>query len=348
MKGRVSGSGTTAIRLAVAYGLTIPGTIALFFIISAIGGSMHAPALGGPSTTLGASRAVATAKTDVLMHVLLDMLAVIVASRALGALFRHMRQPPVIGEVRAGILLGPSLLGRVAPGLAVDLLPAEIAPHLGVIAQLGVILYMFMVGLDLDTSTLMNKGHAAVAISHASIILPFLLGAGLALGLYPRLSSGAVPFTVFALFLGVAMSVTAFPVLARILTDRGMSRSPLGTMALTCAAVDDVTAWCLLALVVGVAQSKLGGVVATLLGAPGYIAFMLLIVRPLSMRLVRFGQREDLSAGTIAMVLACLLLSALIMASPASSPAVDGPEDRAPDRDGGRAGRQQTGAAPSS
>jgi Kef-type K+ transport system membrane component KefB len=181
-----------------------------------------------------------------------------------------------------------------------------------VIAQLGVILYMFMVGLELDTSTLVGRGHAAVAISHASIVVPFLLGAGLALGLYPRLSTGAVPFTPFALFLGVAMSVTAFPVLARILTDRGMSRSDLGIMALTCAAVDDVTAWCLLATVVGVAQAEVGRAVVVVLGATGYIATMALLARPLSRRLARFDQHEELSPGTTALVLASLLLSAAI------------------------------------
>ena len=120
------------------------------------------------------------------------------------------------------------------------------------IAQLGVILYMFLVGLDLNGDLLRKRGHATVAVSHASIVLPFLLGALLAVGLYPRLSSANVPFTSFALFLGVAMAVTAFPVLARILTDRRMSRTELGVMALTCAAIDDVTAWCLLAFVVGV------------------------------------------------------------------------------------------------
>jgi len=171
---------------------------------------------------------------------------------------------------------------------------------------------MFMVGLELDTTALLRRGHAAVAISHASIVVPFLLGAALALGLYPRLSTGAVPFTVFALFLGVAMSVTAFPVLARILTDLGMSQSPLGVMALTCAAVDDVTAWCLLALVVGVAQAKIGGAVVVILGASGYITFMLLAARPLRLRLPRFDQQEELSSGTTSFVLTALLLSAWI------------------------------------
>ena len=187
--------------------------------------------------------------------------AVLVTGRLLGLLFRYVGQPPVIGEVVGGILLGPSLLGRVWPEAAAFILPPSVAPFLGVIAQLGVILYMFLVGLELNPRVLRERAHATVAISHASIIAPFLLGAALALVLYPRLSSSDVPFTSFALFLGVAMSITAFPVLARILTDRRMQRTPLGVVALGCAATDDVTAWCLLAFVVGVDQAKVGGAV---------------------------------------------------------------------------------------
>ena len=139
-----------------------------------------------------------------------------------------------------GILLGPSLLGRVSPGVAGYLFSPTVVPVVGVLAEIGVVLYMFLVGLELDTSLLRRRGHAAVAISHASIVVPFLAGAFLALYLYPRLSSRSVSFTSFSLFLGVSMSVTAFPVLARILTDRRMHRSRMGAMTLTCAAVDEI------------------------------------------------------------------------------------------------------------
>ena len=308
MKTDVAGMGTRPTRLAAVYGMTFLGTVALFFVIRAFGETLTAPAVVSPTTASGP--ASPAAKMDVLMHVLLALLTIIVTCRIMGSIFRYFQQPPVIGEVLAGIMLGPSLLGRMSPGLAAYLLPTDIAPFLGLVAQLGVILYMFMVGLELDTTALLRHGHAAVAISHASIVTPFLLGAALALGLYPRLSTGAVPFTVFALFLGVSMSVTAFPVLARILTDQGMSRSPLGVMALTCAAVDDVTAWCLLALVVGVAQAKIGGVVVVILGAVGYIAFMLLVARPLRIWLSRFDPQEELSSGTTSIILTALLLSA--------------------------------------
>jgi Sodium/hydrogen exchanger family len=154
--------------------------------------------------------------------------------------------------------------------MAASVLPLEIAPFLSVIAQLGVILYMFTVALELNVGRLKHRAHATVATFHASILVPFLLGALLALALYPQLSSSAVPFTSFALVMGVAMSITAFPVLARILTDRGMSRTELGVVALSCAATDDVTAWCLLAFVVGVAKVHVGEGLLVAAGALAY------------------------------------------------------------------------------
>ena len=159
-----------------------------------------------------------------------------------------------MGEVVAGILLGPSFLGWIAPGVASQVLPVNTAPYLAVIAQVGVVLYMFLVGVELDLSRIRGRVHSTVAISHASIVAPFLLGSALALLLYPRFSNSSVPFTVFALFSGVAMSVTAFPVLARILTERNMNKTRIGALTITCAAVDDVTAWCMLAFVVGIAR----------------------------------------------------------------------------------------------
>ena len=140
---------------------------------------------------------------------LVALVTIIGASRAVGAVFRHFHQPPVIGEVVAGILLGPSLLGKVAPAVTGYLFPPAVTPLLGIIAQLGILLFMFLVGLELDTSLLRGKTHATLAIAHASIEVPFLMGTGLALWLYPMLSSNSVSFTAFALFLGVSMSVTA-------------------------------------------------------------------------------------------------------------------------------------------
>jgi Kef-type K+ transport system membrane component KefB len=225
--------------------------------------------------------------------------------------FSALGQPPVIGEVVAGVLLGPSLLGAIAPAGYAFILPASVAPHLGMVAQLGVILYMFMVGLGLNSDLLRGQVHATVATSHASIVLPFALGTVLALYLYPRLSTSDIPFTSFALFLGIAMSITAFPVLARILSELGISRTPIGVVALTCAAVDDVTAWCLLALVVGVVQARAGGALVVVLLTLAFIALMFLVVRPLARRLVRASGTGEPTRGAIGLAIAAMLVAAL-------------------------------------
>jgi Kef-type K+ transport system membrane component KefB len=226
--------------------------------------------------------------------------------------FSRLHQPAVIGEVIGGILLGPSLLGRVAPSLANALLPASVAPFLNVIAQLGIILYMFLVGLELDLPAISRSGHVTVAISHASILAPFLLGAGLSLYLYPLLSAPGVPFTVFSLFLGVSLSVTAFPVLARILTDRGMERTPLGVLALTCAAVDDATAWCLLALVVSIAQAELGIAVRTFALTIAFVFLVLFGVRPLAKRFAAsLDAAPRLTTGALALAFVAMLSAAV-------------------------------------
>ena len=220
-------------RTLLAYAAMLLGAALLFHWIRSSGGSLVAPTPAG--TAQFGRGAVADQGGEVLLHLLLALAVVLVTARALGFVFRLLHQPPVIGEVVAGILLGPSLLGSVAPGLSQLVLPASIVPSLGLLSQVGVILFMFLVGLELDTASLRHSTHSTIAISHASIVVPFLLGSTLALFLYPRLSTNDVPFPVFALFMGVSISVTAFPVLARILTDRGLQKTPLGVIALTCA-----------------------------------------------------------------------------------------------------------------
>jgi len=248
----------------------------------------------------------------VLFHLLLAMAAVIVVGRLLAPVFRAVGQPPVIGEVIAGIVLGPSLLGRLSPAAFGYILPADVAPFLGIVAQLGVILYMFLVGLELNPDVVRQRVHAAVTTSLASILLPFALGWVLAVYLYPRFATSDVAFTHFALFVGVAMSITAFPVLARILTDRGMSRTELGVLALSCAAVDDITAWCLLAFIVGVVQATAGGgVVLVILMTLAFIAFMFTVVRPIAVRLAGQVEDRDPPQATIAMVVVAVLAAAL-------------------------------------
>ncbi|HEV7226600.1 MAG TPA: cation:proton antiporter [Pirellulales bacterium] len=295
---------------AAAYAAMLVGAVGAFLAIDHWGASLEAPALTAP-TAAHARHAPAAQHGDIVFHVLLALAAVIVTGRLLSKLFARFQQPPVIGEVIAGILLGPSLLGRLSPELSAYVLPQSAAPYLGIVAQLGVILYMFLVGLELNAGLLRDRAHATVAISHASIVLPFLLGAVLALALYPRLSTSDVRFTSFALFLGVAMSITAFPVLARILTDRRMTKTDLGVVALSCAATDDVTAWCLLALVVGVAQAKIGAALFVISAALAYIAVMFIVVRPIVTRLAQRYQGTQLTPAATAVVLVGVLASAL-------------------------------------
>jgi Kef-type K+ transport system membrane component KefB len=300
--------GPPRLRVVMMYVAMVVGAVGSFLLIDDRGRGLVAPTPAQPGAR---ATAAAGGTTDPLIHVLGALAAVLVTGRLLGLLFRYVGQPPVIGEVVAGILLGPSLLGRVWPEAAVIVMPPSVAPYLGVIAQLGVVLYMFLVGLELDLTLLHERAQATVAISHASMIAPFLCGAALALFLYPRLSNVDVPFTSFALFLGLAMSITAFPVLARILTDRRMQRTPLGIVALGCAATDDVTAWCLLAFVVAVDRAKVGAALSGFVLTAAFIAFMLLVARPVAARLLaRFGEAR-LTPEVVALVFAALLLSAI-------------------------------------
>jgi Kef-type K+ transport system membrane component KefB len=302
---RITVSGVSA---AAAYAAMIGALILIYLAIRSYGERLGAPL---PVTDVVFGSAAARANAGDLLHVLLALVVVIATARGLGSIFRGAHQPPVVGEIIAGILLGPSLLGRLAPGASAYLFPPAVGPFLNIIAQVGVILYMFLVGLELDPALLRKRGHATVAISHASIIAPFLLGALIALLLYPRLSTSDVPFTCFSLFLGVSMSVTAFPVLARILTDRKIHKTRMGAIALTCAAVDDVTAWCMLAFVVSVATAHKTGAVTTLAMALGYIILMLVVIRPAMVRLsLVYGNRGRLTQGVLAAIFVALLLSA--------------------------------------
>lgn len=255
---------------------------------------------------------------DALTHSPIALFAVqavliVVSSRLIGLLAKRADQPMVIAEVVAGILLGPSLLGWLLPGVSAALFPKASLAALGLVAQIGLALFMFLVGLELDPKLLRGRGHASVVISHSSILAPFALGALLALYLYPRLADPGVRFSAFTLFMGSAMSITAFPVLARILGERRLLRSKIGALAITCAAVDDVTAWCILAFVVAVVRTT--GVLAALkttLLAVGYILLMLKGIQPLLRRLgARSSTREGLTQNTVALTLVLLFLSSL-------------------------------------
>jgi Kef-type K+ transport system membrane component KefB len=223
-----------------------------------------------------------------LCTLLLQIIVILITAKILSALALKIGQPRVIGEIIAGIILGPSLLGVAFPEALTFLFPASSMPSLKLLSELGVIIFMFLVGMEMNGRQLQGKASAAVIISHASIIAPFFLGVALSLLIYRSFAPPNVPFTPFALFMGTAMSITAFPVLARIIEERGMSNSYLGSIVIACAAVDDVTAWCILALVIaivrmeGVAPSML-----TIISALAFTLFMLRVLKPQLNRLVR-------------------------------------------------------------
>jgi Kef-type K+ transport system membrane component KefB len=212
-----------------------------------------------------------------LFKLVLQLTVILALCRVVGSLFRKFGQPRVVGEMFAGILLGPSLLGWILPGVSAYLFPPASLGFLNALAQIGVVVFMFLVGLGINPKELKNHGHAAVLTSHVSITMPFVLAAFLALYLYPKLSDDSVAFTSFALFMGSAMSVTAFPVLARILIERGLLRSRLGTVAIASAAVDDVTGWCILAYIVVLTRSAHSGT-SIWITIGGIVVFALIMI----------------------------------------------------------------------
>ena len=212
---------------------------------------------------------------------LFQIVLIIVTARAMGALLRRLGQPAVIGEIAAGIFLGPSLFGALAPDMFARVFPATSIPTLLSLSQIGLLLFMFLVGLEFAPELLRERKHTVVVISHVSIIVPFILGTVLAIYLYPRVSDPSVAYRSFVLFLGTAMSITAFPVLARILQDRDLMKTKLGNTAIACAAVDDVTAWCILAFVVMLARAgEQSQFVLQLALLAAYVFVMLRVVRP--------------------------------------------------------------------
>lgn len=257
---------------------------------------------------------------DSMMHsfkeplaiLLLQIISIILVARFFGWLFRKIGQPSVIGEMVAGIVLGPSLVGLYFPEFFDTLFPSASLANLKFLSQIGLILFMFVIGMELDLKALRNKANDAVVISHASIIFPFTLGIGLAYFIYTQFAPDGIEFMSFALFIGISMSITAFPVLARIVQERGIHKTKLGTIVITCAAADDITAWCILATVIAIV--KAGSFVSSLYVialAITYVFLMLKVVRPF---LERVGQlknsRQSLSKPVVAIFLLTLIVSA--------------------------------------
>lgn len=245
-----------------------------------------------------------------LAILLVQIAVILVVARIVGWVFGKLGQPQVVGEMAAGILLGPSLLGWAAPEVSAFIFPPESLGNLGSLSQVGLLLFMFLVGLEFDPKLLRGRGHTALVTSHASIVVPFFLGSLLALHLYPRLSDDGVRFDGFALFLGAAMSVTAFPVLARILTERGLLKTKMGAVTIACAAVDDVTAWAILAVVIALVRASAAHAPLwlTLVGTVVYVAVMLFVVH----RALRWLERRHDEQGKLDRVISTVVFLGLL------------------------------------
>jgi len=267
---------------------------------------------GGSSGPGGFFEAFRHSLSHPLALLILQIIVILIAARFLGWLFKKIGQPSVIGEIIAGLLLGPSFLGRYFPGVSAFLFPAASLGSLQLLSQVGLILFMFVVGMEMDLSILKNKARDAVVISHASILFPFALGLLLALFLYREFAAAHAGFVPFALFTGISMSITAFPVLARIVQERGLSKTRLGTVAISCAAADDITAWCILAAVVAVVKAgSAAGALYTLAAAAVYVLVMLFAVRPLLGKVAKaHSSKGSLGKPVIALFFITLLLSA--------------------------------------
>ena len=284
-------------------------------------GTIHPFSAHRISSDVGASQGTAQAHRprsgeQVVILLLLQLAVVLAASRVLGILFTRMHQPQVMGEMIAGILLGPSFLGWLSPAVSAAVFPPDTIGNINILSQVGVIFFLFLIGLELDPQLIRNRGQAAIVISHVSIFAPFLLGAALSLLMYVLVFNSQMRFLAVALFMGASMSITAFPVLARILTERNLHKTPVGAVAITCAAVDDVTAWCILAFVVAVARAS--GVQPAMMTAGKslvYVLVMFLLVRPFLRRLQRVFERQGrIGQHIVAIIILLVLVSAFTTA----------------------------------
>jgi Kef-type K+ transport system membrane component KefB len=284
---------------------------ALLALVCSLGDSLVAPPRAPGEVSFGAAGPEAPASG--LASFLLALIVVVACARSLGFVASRMGQAPVIGEMIAGIVLGPSLFGRLWPAGSAALFTPHVIDLLGIGAQASVVLFMFLVGLDLDPARLKGHSHVTIVTSHAGIVAPFVLGTFLALYLYPRYSTHDVPFLAFALFSGVSLSVTAFPVLVRILGGLGIQHTRLGALALACAAVDDATAWLLLAALTSVTRADATSALWTLGLTIAYVTLMIGFARPRLEGLVRaIDRRGETTAGVISVAFLAILASALI------------------------------------
>ena len=252
--------------------------------------------------------------SEPLAVLLLQIIVIIAFARLFGFMFKKIGQPAVVGEIVAGIILGPSVIGLFFPHINHFLFPVDSLGTLQFLSQIGLILFMFIIGMELDLKAIGKQAYGAVIISHASIIIPYTLGMGLAYFIYNNYAPEGISFLSFALFMGIAMSITAFPVLARILQEKGLTRSRLGAMALTCAAADDLTAWCILAAVIALVKSGSSISVLYTIGlAVAYVMLMLKVVRPALVKLEHvYANQEKKRTPVIAILFIMLIVSSYI------------------------------------
>ncbi|MCU0389734.1 MAG: cation:proton antiporter, partial [Thermoflexibacter sp.] len=255
---------------------------------------------------------------DTLHHpiatLILQIISIIFVARIFAIYITKIRQPTVIGEIIAGIVLGKSVLGTFFPEFSDFLFPPSSLIGLQFLSQLGLILFMFIIGMELDVNILKQKAQSAVTISHATISFCFFLGATLSYFLYENYAPENVAFLPFALFMGIALSTTAFPVLARIIQEKELAKTPLGTMIITCAATDDVTAWCLLAVVIAIVKAgTIIGAFFTILFSIIYVILMIYAVRPLLYKVSAiYASKEALNKNVVAFFFIVLLVSSYL------------------------------------
>lgn len=301
------------VRPAIAYPILV-GLPALGILLVLRVGATLAPSSAAPAIAMSGTSGLAARDVVLRLDTFLAQIVIILAlARVVGLALRKVNQPVVVGEMLSGILLGPSVLGALSPTAYLLLFPAGSVRFLAGVSQLGLVMFMFLVGLELRPGDLRGRGYAAILASHTSIVLPFFLGASLSLLLYPSLGAHGVSFHAFALFVGAAMSVTAFPVLARLLADRQLTGTRLGALALACAAVDDVTAWCILAIVVAVSHPGVPATstALTLAGSVAFVAAMFVVVRP---RLAWLARRHAAEGRVSRELLGAIVIVALASA----------------------------------
>lgn len=307
-------------RNIIFYVLTIAFFSCLMYWFFVEGRTLEIGENIAPAKATGANMwdTFATSFSENLHHPLALLLAqivtIIIVAKFFGWICVKLKQPSVIGEMIAGIVLGPSLVGLYFPEFSAFMFPKESLPNLQFLSQIGLILFMYIVGMELDLSVLRKKAHDAVVISHASIIIPFALGVGLAYFIYKEFAPDGIQFSSFALFMAIAMSITAFPVLARIVQERNLHKTKIGTVVITCAAADDITAWCILAAVIAVVKAgSFSGSIFVIIMAIVYVFLMIKLVRPFLARIAESQKGKGfINKALIAVFFLILIISSYL------------------------------------